>query len=196
MAEAGEERAYYSQEDILEAYRNFTDEEMVMLERYAQKRAIAKDGKYSADQLMIDAFTSFLSGTRKWYTDNPPFFVVFWGAIRSISSNWARHLKTKKGDAEFKFIQAIPGENNDLDKYVDQAGLDYEYEVDKQLRLEIVKDHFKDDPQVLELMELILGNYSGPEIKEYMEVDQKTLETLKRKLDRGIDKLQGKLGNE
>lgn len=196
MADADERREYYSQEDILAAYSNFTDEELVKLERHAQKRAIAKDGKYSADQLMIDAFTSFLSGTRKWYKVNPPFFVVYWGAIKSISSNWARHLKTKKGDTEFKLIQATPNENNDLDNYVNQANLDYEYEVDKQLRLEIVKDHFKDDPKILELMELMLGNYNGPEIKEYMDVDQKTLETLKRKLDRGIDKLQGKLGNE
>ena len=196
MTSADKQREFFSQDEILKAYRNFTEEELVKLSRYADKRAIAPEGQYSADQLMIHASSCFLSGERKWYKDNPPFFVVLWGAIKSISSNWTRHLKTTKGDIEFKLIQAIPNENNDLDSYAAQVGVDYEYYVDKQLRIKIIKDYFKNDPAVLELIELTLGDFSGPEIKEYLNIDQKRFETIKRKLDRGIDNLQGKLGNE
>ena len=170
--------------------------ELTKLSRFAGSICYTETGKYTAQGLLQDTLISFLDGSRKWDMDKIPFFVAFWGAMKSTSSNWAKHISTSNGDIELKLIQAEQGENNDLDLYLATTNVDCERYVDSKLKVEMVQEHFKSDPDVANLIDAMLNDFTGPEIKELYSWSQNKLETTKRRFDRGILKIKGRLEHD
>lgn len=183
-----------TQEDVIRAIEELSDEELVKLKRHAEwksrKTGFGQDEGYSGDALLSEACSKLLSLEKKW-PKNLPFYVVLWKAIGNIANAKIQHLSGDFGDVEHKLIQYEPGDNNEVDDYLESSHSSPEMHVEARIRLEMVNDYFKNkgDNDVLKLMEAQLSGFSGPEIKDLLEIDQKQLETIQRRLSRGIDKV-------
>jgi len=180
-------------EDVIEAFEALSKDEIVKLQNYARKRSFktgfSSDGNYSADSILNDAFVSLLSGNKKWKPKEFSFFWAMWWAIKNISHNKIQHLKSESGDIEYKLVQYEPGENNDIDQYLETTQVEPSYYVDAHLRIDTIKEYFQNDKKVLDLIDAQLGDLNGEETKEYLAADQTQLESIQRRLTRGIDKV-------
>lgn len=188
-----EEPYFASSDDVIEAFEALSKDEVVKLKNYAQKRSFKTgfygDENYSADALLNDAFIALLSGSKKWKPKEFSFYWAMWWAIKNISHNKIQHLKSEVGDIEYKLVQYEPGENNDIDQYLKTTQVESSYYVDARIRIDTLKEYFVNDKKVLDLIDAQLNDFNGEETKEYLEVDQTQLETIQRRLTRGIDKV-------
>lgn len=185
-----------SSEEVIEAYEKLTDHELYRLKVLARQRNYAPVPGYTAEDLMNDVLISFLSLERKWPKERISFFICFWYGIKNHSSNRARHLKSGEGDIEFKLLRHEPGENNEIDEYIEKTDGNREVRIDARLTIEKIRENFSDDSKVIELLECISEGFSGPEIKELLSWNQTEMETVQRRLNRGILKIKKELGYE
>jgi hypothetical protein len=90
-----------SLEDIRRAVQSLTEADMAKLDVYAENRirriGLAASG-HDAHGLLTEAMDSLLEvGRRHWYPDKVDLVGFLIGAMRSISSNWARKAAQGRG---------------------------------------------------------------------------------------------------
>lgn len=186
-----------SLEDIRQAFQSLSIGDWLKLKRYATIRARWAGSNHNADQLLNAAMNSILeSGRRYWYPDKVGFPGFLIGAMRSISSNWARQvdLGAETELCETDLIK-FSSEGDELASPLDHARssgpnpedqlLDREAYTQEQLVSEI-EGMFKDRPLAGQLIEGWRAGMKGPEIIEVLNITETDYKTAARLVRRRI----------
>jgi hypothetical protein len=189
-----------SLEDIRRAFQSLTEADRVKLEAYAENR-IRRIGRSAANRdahlLLTEAMNSLLeAGRRHWYPEKVDLVGFLMGAMRSISSNWAR--KGAKGVLEISETDQIrcsdAGEEltsalklaRSPDPNPEEQLLRGEFQTEEQLAEE-VEGMFKDRYIASLILDGWKAGMKGPEIIEALNISKKEYETETRLVRRRID---------
>jgi DNA-directed RNA polymerase specialized sigma24 family protein len=176
-------------EEINEAIRSLTREELLKLEKYAKWRikgiGRASEGRNRED-LMQDAVTQTLSGQRSW-NKSVSFVQYLIGVMRSISSHWKEQFDPNSALLESEAIYSSP-EGKEKNPFLDAPSTapDAERLIMAKQEIEQIEILFSDDHQALEVIAGWRLEMSGPEIQKELDISQKEYETIARRIRRNV----------
>ena len=150
-----------------------------------------------AKDLFGEAVTATLAGNRRWQPDSVDIKGFLLGVMRSISSHWRDEFDEQEPLLESELPSDPPEREGERDPPLEQAGSSApsaERVLIAGQMVATLKNHFREDPEVLLVMGGIKDGMSGPEIQEVLELSQKQYETIMRRLRRGARKLLGPWG--
>jgi len=149
------------------------------------RKAESKDG----DDLLQTALLSVLDGTRRWNKSKVGFVQFLEGAIRSISSNWARSYKRENAPALATDLQRENKEGevfNPLENAQEHAP-----NPDKQLSnrqiLEQIEKFFSDDERAQMVLEAWQEGYDHSGVRELWGLSQNEYNTIVRRIRRRLE---------
>ena len=136
---------------------------------------------------------------RPWPIDRVQFPAFLSGCMDSVADASRESLSQTKTDR----LEALAGENGDLDTVIYRAGrwntdvvdqvIEVEDAFDNQQRAQadvhVIETHFKDDQEVLAVIEGEKADMLVAEVLALFDLDQKTYDTARRRLRRQVDKL-------
>ena len=136
---------------------------------------------------------------RPWPIDRVQFPAFLSGCMDSIADASRESLDQTQTDR----LEALAGENGDVDIVMHRAGrwntdvveqaIEVEDTFDKQQRAQadahVIETHFKDDQEVLAVIEGEKADMPVAEVLALFDLDQKTYNTARRRLRRQVDKL-------
>lgn len=136
---------------------------------------------------------------RPWPIDRVPLPAFLSGCMDSIADSSRESL----GQTQTDRLEAIAGEARDVDTMIYRAGgwntdvveqaIEVEDAADRQQRAladaQFIEAHFKDDQEVLAVIEGEKADMSVAEVLALFDLDQKTYDTARRRLRRQVDKL-------
>lgn len=136
---------------------------------------------------------------RPWPIDRVQFPAFLSGCMDSIADSSRASMNQNQTDR----LEALVGQNGDLDTVIYRAGrwntdvvdqaIDVEDAFDRQQRAEAdaqaIESHFKDDQEVLAVIEGEKENMPVAEVLALFDLNQKTYNTARRRLRRQVDKL-------
>lgn len=136
---------------------------------------------------------------RPWPIDRVPFPAFLSGCMDSIANGSRESLGQTLTDR----LEALAGENGDMDGVIHRAGywntdvveqaIEAEDTFDRQQRAvadaRVIETHFKDDQEVLAVIEGEKADMPVAEVLALFDLDQKTYDTARRRLRRQVDKL-------
>jgi hypothetical protein len=171
-----------SQAEIMAALEALEPPALLRLRSYARYRVRGLGwharGR-SHEDLLSEAFTATLSGTRRWNKNAVDFVGHLCGVMRSVSSHWADNRETRA-------LEPSAG------AFVDSAEAstpDAERELAARQEVERIIRHFEGDPLVLAIIDGFRKGLKGPEVQANLGIDQTEFETAVRRLRRGVEKL-------
>ena len=190
-----------SLEDIRRAIQSLTEADMVKLQRYADNR-IRRIGKSASNRdahlLLTEAMNSLLEvGRRHWYPDRVDLVGFLIGAMRSISSNWARKAAeggvleisetdqiriSDAGEEQKSAIAKTPSPSLDPEQQL----IRQECQTEDQL-IEEIATLFKDRYLASLILDGWKAGMKGPEIIEALNIDATEYRTEVRLVRRRID---------
>lgn len=136
---------------------------------------------------------------RPWPIDRVPLPAFLSGCMDSIANSSRESLDQTQTDR----LEALTGESGDVDALLHQAGhwstdvveqaIEVEDTVDRQKRAQadahLIETHFKDDQEVLAIIEGEKAEMPVADVLALFDLDQKTYDTARRRLRRQVDKL-------
>ena len=136
---------------------------------------------------------------RSWPVDRVPLPAFLSGCMDSIANSSRESLSQTQTDR----LEALAGEDREVDTMIYRAGgwsadvveqaIEVEDAVDRQQRsqadAQIIETHFKDDQEVLAIIEGEKEEMTVAEVLALFDLDQKTYDTARRRLRRQVDKL-------
>lgn len=136
---------------------------------------------------------------RPWPIDRVQFPAFLSGCMDSIADG----SRESQGQTQTDRLEALAGEIGDVDAVLHRAGrwntdvveqaIEAENTFDRQQRAEtdarIIETHFKDDQEVLAVIEGEKEEMPVAEVLALFDLDQKTYDTARRRLRRQVDKL-------
>lgn len=150
---------------------------------------------------LIAASGSKLDGERgrPWPIDRVPLPAFLSGCMDSIADTSRESIFQSQTDR----LEALAGEASDVDTVIHRAGrwstdvleqaIEVEDSFDRSQRAlddaNAIEAHFKDDQEVLAVIEGEKADMSVAEVLVLFDIDQKTYDTARRRLRRQVDKL-------
>jgi len=136
---------------------------------------------------------------RPWPIERVQFPAFLSGCMDSIADASRESL----GQTQTDRLEALAGENGDVDAVIHRAGrwntdvieqaIEVEETFDRQQRARTdaraIETHFKDDQEVLAVIEGEKADMPVAEVLALFDLDQKTYDTARRRLRRQVDKL-------
>lgn len=136
---------------------------------------------------------------RPWPVDRVPLPAFLSGCMDSIANSSRESLSQTQTDR----LEALVGEDREVDTVIYRAGgwsadvveqaIEVEDAVDRQQRsqtdVQVIETHFKDDQEVLAIIEGEKAEMTVAEVLALFDLDQKTYDTARRRLRRQVDKL-------
>jgi len=181
--------------EVEEALQRLTVPDLDRLMLYAQFR-IWWIGKaacgWNEEDLLQEAFMRTLSGARKWPKNKVKFLKFLLGVIHSISSDMARKLQTEIHDEPLFESELSRQENEKASNQYQVSSAstqDLVAGMDARKIVDMIRDYFRDDPEVLNVMEGLDGELIGPEICEYYDMSLKEFNAARLRLKRGCFKV-------
>ena len=186
-------------DEIRVAIEALTSADWVRLQKYATNRirmlGPKADGRDSEDLLQI-TLELILDDTRRWDRTKVEFVPFMIGAMKSISSNWARGYKPEETlslelDAEktnedgetFRPIDYVEDENpNPEQRLVDEEQLQAD------ARLKMIDELFEGDEGAQMVIEAWRDGYDPPGVRTLWELSQNDYDTIVRRIRRTIDR--------
>jgi DNA-directed RNA polymerase specialized sigma24 family protein len=169
----------------------FSTSDWAKLKIYADIRVrilgMKADGK-TGDDLMQTALIDLLEDTRRWNKSKVRFVQFLFGAIKSISSNWAKSYKKEKAHVLETDLQRENEEGeifNPLENLKGNTPNHVKRLSDRQT-LKMIEELFKDDEQAQMLLEASKERYDSSEIRELWSLSQKEYNTIVRRIRRKL----------
>lgn len=136
---------------------------------------------------------------RPWPVDRVPLPAFLSGCMDSIANSSRESLSQTQTDR----LESLVGEDRQVDTVIYRAGgwsadvveqaIEVEDAVDRQQRsqtdVQVIETHFKDDQEVLAIIEGEKAEMTVAEVRALFDLDQKTYDTARRRLRRQVDKL-------
>jgi len=168
---------------------------------YAIGRAAAS--RRSHDDLIQEAFTRILDGTRHWYKDNGVSFADWLvGAIYSIASEWAGHRKRNKQQPDYALLESVLSKADDDGKKISpfdrlrEPGLNAEEELidarreaESKALAEKIEAAFADDEKASILLMGFQDGMDGPAMRGEFNISEKEYRTTMRRIQRRVRKM-------
>ena len=157
----------------------------------------------SADDLLQIAFKLLLDDTRRWDRRKVDFMPFMIGAIKSISSNWAKGYKPEETLAltlDVEKTNKDSGTFRPMDNVEDDRPNPEQCLVDEEKResdarlLEMIDHQFKDDEQAQMVIEAWGDGYDPPDVRSLWNLSQKEYNTIVRRIRRTVDRAGLKKG--
>ena len=178
--------------EIAAAIEALTLGDWARLKRYADNRIWSlgpkADGR-TGDDLMQTAMLALLADTRRWNKDKVGFLTLLKGAIRSISSNWAKSFKVE----ETAVLEAdLRRENEEGDTYgpldnVEEQRPNAEQHLHHEQTIDQIEAIFREDEQAQMVLMAWQERYDAPGVRELWKLSQREYDTIVRKIRRRID---------
>jgi hypothetical protein len=195
-------------EELSRALTMLTSAELLRL--FARARLLVWGTEYTDPQeLFNEAVKRALVATtgakqegergRPWPIDRVQLPAFLSGCMDSI----ADASRDSTGQSQTDRLEALAGEDGDVDAVLHQAGrwntdvveqaIEVEDKLDRQQRAQrdarAIETHFKDDQEVLAVIEGEKADMPVAEVLALFDLDQKTYDTARRRLRRQVDKL-------
>jgi DNA-directed RNA polymerase specialized sigma24 family protein len=185
-------------DQIRAAIESLTEADFERLDEFAKNRVRRlgpKAAGITARELLNEAVVSILDGTRRWNPEKVDLPGLLIGAMRSISSNWARKydpdeepvlesdLKRPGSDAEAGTTVFDTAESKEPNP--EQVLLASEPSRE-QLLIERIEQLFTDDPDANWVLECWADGMDGPAIKQLLDWTETQLNTTVRRIRRKI----------
>jgi hypothetical protein len=136
---------------------------------------------------------------RPWPIDRVQLPAFLSGCMDSI----ADASRDSTGQSQTDRLEALAGEDGDVDKVLHRAGrwntdvveqaIEVEDTIDRQQRAQrdarAIETHFKEDQEVLAVIEGEKADMPVAEVLALFDLDQKTYDTARRRLRRQVDQL-------
>lgn len=177
--------------EIAAAIEALTPGDWARLKRFADCRILRlgpKADSKTGDDLIQTALTDLMADTRRWNKSKVGFVMLLTGAMKSISSNWARSYK----EAETAVLEAdLRRENEEgeifspLDNLQEPGPNPAQRLSDKQT-LRLIDNLFKDDEKAQMVLTSWQEGYDPPGIRELWGLSQNEYNTIVRKIRRRL----------
>lgn len=178
-------------QEITAAIETLTTSDWARVKRIADycmwRLGLKAEGR-TGDDLMQTALTDLLADTRRWNRSKVGFVTFLAGAMKSISSNWARSFK-KEEALVYETDLRQENENGDisspLDSMKEQTPSPVERLHNKQT-LEQIDDLFKDDEQAQMVLTAWLERFDPAGVRELWNLSQKEYNAIVRRIRRHL----------
>jgi len=180
-------------DEVREAIEGLTSAELNKLEKYARYRIRGLGRKAAGrdhEDLLREAMTATLSGSRRWKKETVPFFTHLLGTIRSLSSHWREKASTHEAYLESELVRDNGG-SRPYSPFQDIASdlPNPDRVMVAREKLKQIYTRFEKDPDVPHILEGLSEGMSGPEIQTAYQFSKKKYEAALRRLRRGISAL-------
>lgn len=177
--------------DIEAAIEALTLADWAKLRRYADLRMLRLGRKAewrTGNDLIQTALTDLLKDTRRWNKSKVEFLTFLIGAMRSISSNWARSYKPEESymlDADLR-TQNEEGESlSPLDNVRALTPGPEKQLIDRQT-LGLIEGLFKEDEEAQMVLAGWQEGYDPAGVRELWSLSQKEYNTIVRRIRRNL----------
>jgi DNA-directed RNA polymerase specialized sigma24 family protein len=191
--------------EIDEAIKALTQADTERIEQSAVNRIYrirgAANGRSHKD-LIQEAFTRILDGTRQWYKDRVSFTNFLIGAIYSIASEWAGHRERNKELPEYALLESVLSKTDEDGKTVspfdglreprlnaEEEMIDAEAEAENKALVEKTEAAFEHDEKASILLMGFQDGMDGPAIRAEFGMSEKEYRTTMRRIQRGVRKM-------
>jgi hypothetical protein len=178
--------------EIAAAIEALTLGDWARLKRFADSRiwklGPKKADSRTADDLIQTALTDLMADTRRWNNSKVGFIGLLTGAMRSISSNWARSYK----EAETAVLEAdLRRENEEGEIFspldnLQEPGPSPDQRLRDKQTLELIDDLFKDDEKAQMVLTAWQEGYDPPSVRELWSLSQNEHNAIVRKIRRRL----------
>jgi hypothetical protein len=178
--------------EIAAAIEALTAADFVRLQKYGWQRirrlgpkAIGK----TEDDLLQTALSDLLEDTRRWDKTKVGFMGFLFGAMKSISSNWAKSYLPDEDpvlEADLRRRDEEGKEFSPLDAHRSGQPNAEQQLSDKQTLLEIDK-LFEDDQEAQMVLTAWQEGYDPPGVRELWELSQNDYNTIVRRIRRTVE---------
>lgn len=161
------------------------------LKRFADYRVWwlgPKADSRTGDDLLQTALTDLLADTRRWNKSKVGFVKFLTGAMRSISSNWARSYKQNETlvlDADLRRENEEGEEFSPLDNAQGDTSNPDKRLSDKHT-LDLIDDLFKDDERAQMVLTALQEGYDPAGVRELWDLSQKEYNAIVRRIRRQL----------
>lgn len=185
-------------DQIRAAIESLTEADFERLDEFAKNRVRRlgpKAARITAGELLNEAVISILDGTRRWNPEKVDLPGLLIGAMRSITSNWARKYDPDEGlvlESDLK----RPGSDGEAGTTVFDTAESKEPNPEQvllaselsreQLLVERIEQIFTDDPDANWVLECWADGMDGPAIKQLLDWTETQLNTTVRRIRRKI----------
>lgn len=187
MLTAGERLRLFARARLLLWGTEYTDPQELLNEAVKRALIAASGAKQDGER------------GRPWPLDRVPLPAFLSGCMDSIADSSRESL----GQTQTDRLEAIAGEARDVDTMIYRAGgwntdaveqaIEVEDAADRQQRAradaQFIEAHFKDDQEVLAVIEGEKADMPVAEVLALFDLDQRTYDTARRRLRRQVDKL-------
>ena len=187
MLTAGERLRLFARARLLLWGTEYTDPQELLNEAVKRALIAASGAKQEGER------------GRPWPLDRVPLPAFLSGCMDSIADSSRESL----GQTQTDRLEAIAGEAMDVDTMIYRAGgwntdtveqaIEVEDAADRQQRAradaQFIEAHFKDDQEVLAVIEGEKADMPVAEVLALFDLDQRTYDTARRRLRRQVDKL-------
>ena len=193
--------------EIDQAIKTLTHEDTERIEQAALNRIDRirrAANRRSHEDLIQEALTRILDGTRHWYKDRVSFTKCLIGAIWSIASEWAGHRERNKELPEYAWLESDLSRTDEEGKTVspfdglqepalnaEEELIDVEREAENKALVEKIEAAFADGEKASILLMGFQDGMDGPTIRAEFGMSEKEFRTTMRRIQRGVRKMMG-----
>ncbi|HBP88869.1 MAG TPA: hypothetical protein DD706_14375 [Nitrospiraceae bacterium] len=182
-----------SQEDITKAIESLSDAQLLKLRNFSKLRIRVvwrKASGKSYEDLLSEAILGTFEGERKWFKERVTFISHLLGVIRSISSHWAEKYDRNEGSVKWVNTSIDPdGREIDPIASVPSETPNSERALGAKEQIEKVTEALSKDNMALEVLNGLLEEMKGPDIKEILGLSQTEYETIRKRINRTAKKV-------
>ena len=185
------EEAAATHEEIAAAIEALTPGDWARVKSFAASRIWRlgpKADSRTSDDLIQTALTDLLEDTRRWNKSKVGFVQFLTGAMKSISSNWARSYKKEETPMLETDLQQENEEGktfSPLEKVQDHTPNPAAQLHDKQT-LELIDDLFKDDEKAQMVLTAWQERYDPAGVRELWNLSQNEYNAIVRRIRRQL----------
>lgn len=174
--------------EIEAALRSLSPADLHGLEKFAIWRTRALGRVWHGndhEDLLAEAVAATLAGDRRW-NKHVAFVEHLRGAMRSISSHWSE----KKGRGEEQPFALAPDDEQQMrgEEHVPSNEPMPDAEAVAKSRLQEIESLFSSDQDVLEVIDGLRAELTGPEIQELLEISETEYWTRMRRMRRALER--------
>lgn len=172
-------------DELEAAIKALTPGDLLKLRQYSDWR-IGKLGRRAAGRTGHDLLLAAVTSTRRWNKSNVDFKGFLYGAIKSISSNWARPPKTSR-TAILEADLIREDEDGSLFSPLDNAqdrSSSPEEQANATQTLDLIEGLFKDDEKALMVLTAAREGYSPADVRELWNLSQKEYNAIMTRIRR------------
>jgi hypothetical protein len=196
--------------DIDQAIEALTAEDTERIDQTALNR-INRIGRRAANRrshgdLLQEAFTRILDGTRQWHKDRVSFTQCLIGAIWSIASEWAGHRKRNKELPEYASLESdltrtadsgkttspfevIQSPALNIEEELIENSINAEREAENKVLADKIEAAFAGDERATIVLMGFQDGMDGPAIRSEFEFSEKEFRTTTRRIQRRVKKI-------